>query len=205
MEVSLNIFLQIFALSGFAGFIAWFYALFESIMTMRFTPFVFEKGLLFLETSEVLPLSQNHIPSDSRLETKTGQFKFINNHTCYFRPKKEWKRYGLRGGTARTPFSIRGKISWQEDAAKIEGRLPLGASIFVLCVLVGVTAFCINFWINESVGCGLFLLIGSWLFIGGMNLFSIAYEYERAEKIIGELKEYLNKEQSPMGLKSDCF
>ncbi len=189
MEATSNIFVQISAISFFVAFVAYFYSLFEHVMAAWFVPFVFEKGLLFTKTTTALPLNQSRIPSDGKIETMTGKFKFVNNWTCYFRPKWEWKWLNLRR-QMRTPFPIRGKISWQEGEAQIEGRLSLGTSVFFLCVLVGMTASCIDCWANGSFGCGLSLLIGSWVFIGGMVLFSIGYEDERAEKTVGELKKY---------------
>ncbi|MFC1976383.1 hypothetical protein ACFLXQ_08285 [Chloroflexota bacterium] len=192
-----NIFLQISAISVIVAVIAWFYSIFEHIMAARFAPFAFEKGIPFTKTTKAITLNQSRIPSDEKLETKTGWIKFIDNQTCYFRPKWERKWFTLRPKEwlnaeplMSTPFPIRGKISWQDGEARIEQRLPIGTSIFFLCVLVGFTAGCINDWVNGSFGCGLSLLIGGWIFIGGMVLFSIGYEDERAEKIIGELREY---------------
>jgi hypothetical protein len=199
LEISSNIFVQISIVSLFAAFILGFYSIFEHIMALRFAPFVFERGLLFIKTTKKLYLNQSRIPSDGKLKTKTGQFKFIDNKTCYFHPRWERKWFTLRPEEwldarplVSTPFLIKGKISWQEkDEAKIEGRLPLGTSIFFLCLLVGFTAFSINNWMNSSSWSAFSPLILFGTVIGGMVLFCLAYEYERAEKIISELKEHI--------------
>lgn len=192
MEITPNFFLSVFAFSLFVSLVSSFYSIFEYIMAIQFSPSVFAQGVLVLEMSEVFFLDRSRILSNCTIETKNGQFKFIDDTSCLFRPKCQ-RRYALFGPRpARTPFPIRGRIRWQEGMAQIEGRIPVGTSIFFLGLLIGSTSFALNMLVSEPPVYGIMMLGISWMVIAGICLFSVGYEEERARIIVDELREFMS-------------
>ncbi len=194
MEVLALIGLIVFCAAWGIGVLSWFFILFESIAVHRFAylPFGFGK-LVYLE-SEAIPLPAESIHMQQVIKTENGKFKFVSQKECLFFQKIKW--WGFR---LHTPFPLKGKIRWRNGIAEIEGRIPLGTSVFLGAWVIGWTAGALMLLGSDSAAffiSALGVFIAGWVFAGGMYFLCVPYEIRRAKRIVTELKEYLSQPDS---------
>jgi hypothetical protein len=191
--------LEVFALIGLVVFVAacgigvlsWFFAIFEFVAVSRFAHFPFRFGKLVYFESEAIPLPAESIDMQKVIKTENGKFKFVTQKECLF-----FQKLKLWGFRLYTPFPLKGKIRWRNGSAEIEGRIPLGTSLFLGAWVIGWTAgaaMLLNsgsaaFFISAP---GVFIV--GWVFAGGVYFLSIPYEIRRAKSMVTELKEYLTR------------
>lgn len=177
-----------FALFGAAllvGVASWFLAIWESIAMWRFSPWIFRAGIRVLDESWSLPVPA--MGMGSILETKNGKFKIVSHELYLFRLRARWT-----GILVAMPFPIKGTIRWSGNLARVEGRIPVFTTAFLLAWVVGWTAGSVLAIVQPGgflVGLK-FLLLG-WLTAGGICLISIPFEIRRARKLLDELEEQI--------------
>ena len=189
MEVLSLIGLIIFVTAWGIGVLSWFIAIFELIAVSRFVYFPFGFGKLVYVESQAIPLPAESIYMQEVIKTENGKFKFVYEKECLFFQKLKWWSFRLY-----TPFPLKGKIRWRNGIAEIEGRIPLGTSVFLGAWVIGWTAGALMVLGSNSAAFffgALGVFIVGWVFAGGMYFLSIPYEIRRAKSIVTELKEYL--------------
>ena len=190
MEVLALIGFIVFCAAWVIGVLSWFFAIFESIAVSRFAHLPFGFGKLVYLESEAIPLPAESIRMQQVIKTENGKLKFVSQKECLFFPKFKW--WGFR---LYTPFPVKGKIRWRNGMAEIEGRIPLGISVFLGAWVVGWTAGALMVLGSDSAAffISLGVFIAGWVFAGGMYFLCVPYEIRRAKTIVIELKEYLSQ------------
>lgn len=180
----------IFIVAWCIGIVSWFFAIYEFIAVHRLTYSSFRYGRLVYVASEPISLPAHLIKPDQIIKTRNGRFKFVNEQECLL-SRKIFVIFP-------TPFPIKGKIRWHNGMAKIEGRIPLGTTVFLGAWLVGWTDGALMATGSNSLSLfsGLIFLLFGWLIAGGMYFFSIPFEVRRAQRIVDELKVYLANRHS---------
>jgi hypothetical protein len=179
-----------FAVAGI-GILFIYFAIFEFVAVRRFKYSFFGFGKLVYVESGDIPLPVEVIYLQQVIKTENGKFKFVNEKECLFFEKL--KLWPFRFPTF---FPLKGKIRWRNGIAEIEGRIPLGTSVFLgsWFIIWTVGAFMVlasdpaAFFTEVVV-----IFIMGWLFAGGIYFLSIPYEIRRAKSIVAELKEYLTR------------
>lgn len=175
------------------GVASWFFGVYEFVTLHLFIPSSFKFGKLAFTASEHIPFDQFSIEQGTVIKTRNGKFKFVGRQECLF-----FEKFQLFAFRLHTPFPIKGKICWIDRSAKIEGRLPLGPTLFFVAWLVGWTAGAVGLYAQDAstyldpavlLFSGIFLLLG-WGFAGGMYMLCVPYEVRRATSIVEELREF---------------
>lgn len=170
---------------GFVSIASLLYFLYECASLYRLRPSAFRWGRLVLKESFPFPLHTSVIEPGRVYKARIGQFRFLNSRECLFCPK--FAIFPLR---VHTPFPVKGRIRWSNGGATIEGRIPLGSTVFVGAWLVGLTAGSLRFGGAEP-GVALafpgFIALG-WLSAGGLYFGSLWIELRRARRIVDEIR-----------------
>lgn len=194
MELIKDIAITVFMGAWVIGVASWFFGAYEFITLHLFIPSSFNFGKLALTASEQIPFDPFSIQQGAIIKTRNGKFKFVGRQECLFIEKFQLFAFRLH-----TPFPIKGKIRWTDGSAKIEGRLPLGTTLFIVAWLVGWTAGAVGLYAQDAstyldpavlLFSGIFLLLG-WGFAAGMYMLSVPHEIRRARSMVEELRAYL--------------
>jgi len=182
-----------FAVAGI-GILFFYFAIFEFIAVRRFTYSFFGFGKLVYVESDDIPLPVEIIYLQQVIKTENGKFRLVNEKECLF-----FEKLKLWPFRFPTPFPLKGKIRWSNGIAEIEGRIPLGTSVFLGSWFIIWTAGA--FMVLASDPAAFFsgvigIFIFGWLVAGGIYFLSIPYEIRRAKSIVAELKEYLTRRDS---------
>jgi len=182
-----------FAVAGI-GILFFYFAIFEFIAVRRFTYSFFGFGKLVYVESDDIPLPVEIIYLQQVIKTENGKFRLVNEKECLF-----FEKLKLWPFRFPTPFPLKGKIRWSNGIAEIEGRIPLGTSVFLGSWFIIWTAGA--FMVLASDPAAFFsgvigIFIFGWLVAGGIYFLSIPYEIRRAKSIVAELKEYLTRGDS---------
>ncbi|HBU06230.1 MAG TPA: hypothetical protein DEA95_06585 [Nitrospiraceae bacterium] len=174
-------------LSWGVAILAWFYGIYEMFATNRMIISSYILGKKVLDFKEPFVCHEHSIRVNEMLETENGKFKFIQRSKCLFREKL--KLFHLRW---HTPFPLRGTLAFQDGIVHVEGRLPLGPTVFMASWAIGWTSGGIGFGIQEHDFrfAGLFILIG-WLFLLIMYYMSVPLEKKRFLVVYEEVKQNL--------------
>jgi len=165
---------------------SWFYVIYEQITVHLFKPSSFNYGKLVLKLSESIPRNQTIIQVDQVHKTENGKFKFINLQECLFCSK-------YRIFAWHTPFPIKGVIRWHNGIAEVEGRIPLGTTLFFSAWLVdltvgGLLADFSNLWHPFAI---LGFITFGWFMAGAMYFISVPIEVRRARTVFNEFKQFV--------------
>jgi len=168
--------IDLYSYAWYSAGVVWFLAIAEFIGMHLFLKPAYMSGLKIYSQFSDLPR-----PSDNKILSETitmdeGKFKFISLDECLFTSK--WHVFEFR---LRTPFSIKGSVSWNAQGAEIIGRLPIGTTLFVFFWLVGWTA-------GIFYGMKTIFLLTGWVFIAVIIALSIPTEKKRMEQMVEELK-----------------
>jgi hypothetical protein len=182
-----------FAVAGI-GILFFYFAIFEFVAVRRFTYSFFGFGKLVYVESDDIPLPVEIIYLQQVIKTENGKFRLVNEKECLF-----FEKLKLWPFRFPTPFPLKGKIRWRNGIAEIEGRIPLGTSVFLGSWFIIWTAGA--FMVLASDPAAFFsgvigIFIFGWLVAGGLYFLSIPYEIRRAKSIVAELKEYLTRGDS---------
>jgi len=171
--------------AGFVSMASLLYGLYEFALLHRLRPSAFKWGRLALKESSSLPVDTSGIEPGRVYKTRIGQFRFLKPPECLFCPKFEI--FTLR---VHTPFPVKGRIRWRNGVATIEGRIPLGSTVFVGAWLVGLTAASLRVGPtgSEVALASLGFLALGWLSAGALYFGSLRIELHRARKIIDEIR-----------------
>jgi hypothetical protein len=142
----------------------------------RLKPSAFQRGSIILLAKRALPRPDAAEFSQEKIVTPSGQFRFTTPAELVFCPRFHW--FALR---VHTPFPIKGRIRFGQNYADIEGRLPLGSSLFFAgwVALWSVPLFLL-FTGRGSVRETLPLVACGWAFALGLVGVSIVVERRRA-------------------------
>jgi hypothetical protein len=167
---------------------SWLYGLYEMVNMNRLNPSAFKRGIIILDKSDVIPIDPTNVAENQIQIGRIGKFKFITPKECLFSPR-------YRFFTWRTPFPIKGRIQWHQGVAKIEGRIPLSTTIFLVAWSVGWAVEGLMSASSDTLS-GLGLAVLGVSIAAVLFLLSVPIELRRARAIIGDIKEYLEKESS---------
>ena len=178
---------------GGIGILSGYFAVVEFIAVRLFKYSFFGFGKLVYAESDDIPLPVETIHLQQIIKTENGKFKFVNEKECLF-----FERLKLWPFRFHSPFPLKGKIRWRIGIAEIEGRIPLGTSVFLGSWLIAWTGMAIIILASHPAeffsGDLLFgIFISGWLIVGGLYFLSIPYEIRRAKSVVAELKEYLTR------------
>lgn len=185
MEVVRILSIALFVGAWLVALISWFYSLYEFVSMHRFRASTFTRGRLVFQESAPFPIERTTIDTGRVYKTRIGKFQFLNPRECLFCLK--FQIFSLR---IQTPFPIKGRIRLDNGVATIEGRIPLGTTIFLGAWLVGWTVGGLMFAVMdpavavESFG---FTAVG-WLFAGAIYFVSLPIELGRARRIVEEIR-----------------
>lgn len=180
----------IFVVLWSLGVAAWFYGAWEAIQVSRLQPSAFKYGRVILSSTRSLPHPDFIVFGRERIVTDTGQFRFVGPAECVFSRHFSWFRPKFH-----TPFPIKGRIHFSDSNAEIEGRAPLGPSIFF-------GAWILAWPIPPALllAAGKMSIVKAGLFIGlglggafGMVAISLVLEGRRAKTIIDEIELHLSR------------
>jgi len=176
--------IAIFIGAWLVAVISWFYSIYEFVSMHRF-PSTFILGRLVLKESAPFPIERAPIDTARVYKTRIGKFKFLNPRECLFCLK--FQIFALR---IQTPFPIKGRIRLDNGVATIEGRIPLGTTIFLGAWLVGWTVGGLMFAVlapGIAVESLSFTAVG-WLIWGATSFWSFRIELGRARRIVDEIR-----------------
>lgn len=172
--------------ASFVGMASFLYLLYEFALLNRLRPSAFRWGRLVLKESRFFPVRTSAMEPGRVYTTAIGQFKFLSSRECLFCPKFEV--FALR---VHTPFPIKGRIRWGNGIATVEGRVPLGATVFLGAWLIGWTTG-LRFGATEpgvALASLAFVALG-WLSAGALYFGSLWVELRRARKIVDEIRAH---------------
>ncbi len=156
-------------------------------------PSVFRIGRTVLCESTSFALRRNRFEIDRVYPTSKGKFRFINDHELLFCSK-----FQLFAFKIHTLFPIKGRLNWATVPTRLEGRIPLGTTLFLLAWLVGWTTGGVMVALGQADPPGLlggvvFTALG-WAFAAGMYFVSLPIELRRARAIAQEIQAQLASE-----------
>jgi len=178
---------NLFIASVLVGALAWYLAIIEFVITALMQNFIFCIGRKVVDFEEWAPFVTDNVIINRIFETDSGKFTFVDSQRCIFRDKMSW--FSLKW---HTPFPLKGSVTFKNGMAYVEGRLPLGTTIFFSSWLVIVTVGGIGLAIQESnfILSMIVLLIG-WGFAAAMYFPSVALEKKRLFNVYDEIKREL--------------
>jgi hypothetical protein len=188
MENSKLIIGNLFMAAWFVAVFSWFLGIVESILTRLMKDIIFRKGIKLVDFTEKGSCFSDNVIVNKLFETDNAKFKFINNQRCVFREKTSWFSFKWH-----TPFPLKGSVTFKNEIAHVEGRLPLGATIFFSAWLMA--------WTVGSIGAGIqggnlivsiFMLLLGWGVAAAMYFPSAAREKKRLLVLYDEIKRQLN-------------
>jgi hypothetical protein len=148
-------------------------------------PSVFRIGRVVLCESLPFTPHRNQFEIDHVYPTSKGKFRFINDHELIFSSKFQ----------LRTPFPIKGRLSWATVPTRLEGRIPLATTLFIGACLVGWTAGSMTVALDPahppSLFEGLAFTALGWAFAAGIYFVSLPIERRRARAIAQEIQAQL--------------
>jgi hypothetical protein len=114
--------------------------------------------------------------------TAHGKFKFISPEICLF--TRRWRFFSLDISTA---FPLKCAIQWDGPTARVEGRIPVGTTVFhgAFCAAAAAATLVQNV-ANWLVALEI-LLVASF-FVATVVWGAIAYESYRAKRILEEIR-----------------
>jgi hypothetical protein len=186
-----NPFIGLFAISWVICICSWFYGIYEMIATLRLKESSYGLGRKVVAFTEPLRCRNAAIKLNEVVNTENGKYKFIESNRCIFRER--WTpKHLLR---LHTPFRLKGKLDLGQGTVIIEGRLPLGTTMFTLAWLAGWLSGGLMFGLQDGqIGNAiLFTLPGV-----GVALITyfilIPMEKERFLRVYAELKQTISQE-----------
>jgi len=168
--------IDLYSYAWYLAGVVWCLAIAEFIGMHLFLKPVYMSGLKIYSQISDLPHPQNENIELEIVTMDEGKFKFISSDECLFTSKWHFCEFRLR-----TPFPIKGRVIWTEKGSEINGRIPIGTTLFFLFWLVGWTA-------GPFYGMETTYLITGWLLIAVIIAISIPAEKKRMEEMIEELK-----------------
>ncbi len=163
---------------------AWFYGVYEFISMHRLSPFVFRTGRVVFAESRVVLLDPSRVALNAVQTTENGKFKFITPQECLF--CQQFRLFNFR---LHTPFPLKCTVRWRDGLAQVEGRIPVGPTVFLAAWLCGWTLGGLGVAVKEGVGIAAlgFTVIGL-AFAAGMYFVSVPLEIRRARGILREME-----------------
>lgn len=154
----------------------------------RLKPSVFKHGKLLLKESLSIPIEGRPVDTTRVYKTRNGKFKFLNRRECLFCPK-----FVVFALYVHTPFPVKGRVLWKNGLATVEGRIPLGSTVFFGAWLAGWTAGGLMLPGSESgsIPVALGVVVLGWLFAGVGYFFSVSIERRRAHRIVDDIREHV--------------
>jgi hypothetical protein len=174
-----------FIFMGLTVLFAFIYSLFEqfAMTKMRYPTYI--KGFKILDFDD-----SNNFMKRKRMQLNeiynltSGKFKFINEGKCIFRDKF----YLLK---MYTPFPLKGLMTIDDKRVHIEGRQPIGTTIFFITWFAGWTILSILMGVlKKSIVFSLFPLSVGWILILAMYLFCVNIEKKRLLAVYEEIKDF---------------
>jgi hypothetical protein len=161
------------------------------IATLRLKKSSYGLGRKIVAFTEPFQCRNDAIKLNEVAKTENGKYKFIESNRCIF--IERWTpKHLLR---LHTPFPLKGNLNFGQGTVTIEGRLPLGTTMFTLAWLAG--------WFSGGVMLGLqdgqfgtailFTLIGLGVVLITYFI-SIPMEKERFLRVYAELKQTISQE-----------
>jgi hypothetical protein len=168
------------------GMLSWFYGIVELVAVQQLAPWAFRAGRLVVrETRSSPPPIVGSVPKRV-VKTRRGKVRFLSATECLFCEQF------LRGMfQAYTPFPIKGRIIWKGMEVRVEGRIPIGSSLFFVCVLSFCTGVMIVGIVKTShLTDGLVLLgilLGIWTFTALIYRGCVSFEKRRILEVAAEI------------------
>ena len=169
----------------------------EMIAVRLFYQQAYDIGIIkYNKTIPRRKLNTNNHQHDSIILTDNGKFKFVDGKVCLF-----CQRMWPLEAKSVTPLQLKGKITYDNDIASVEGRIPLGTTMFFGLFLLTWNFFSIlivvvsTSFLNTLLGV-IFFIIG-WMFPIWQYYSCMHYEKQLVNKMIDELNNYLSKGSSP--------
>jgi len=167
--------------------LAWSFGVVELVATALMRTFVFYIGKKVVDFEERVSLITDNVITSRIFETDSGKFKFVDSQKCVFREKIQLFSFRIH-----TPFSLKGCVEFKNGTAKIEGRLPVGATLFFCMWLVRWATGCIGASIQgEGSMLSLLMLLFGWGVAALMYFPSVALERKRLLVVYDEMKQHL--------------
>lgn len=183
----------IFVAASSVGVASWFASVIEFILTYALRPSVFRIGRIVLCESLPFTPRRSRFEIDRVYQTSQGKFRFINDHELIFSSTFQIFPFKLH-----TPFPIKGRLSWATVPTRLEGRIPLATTLFILACLVGWTTGSMMVALDPahppSLFEGLAFTAIGWAFAAGMYFVSLPIERRRARAIAQEIQAQLASE-----------
>jgi hypothetical protein len=182
-----------------AAVVSWFGGVVEAILVQRLWPPVFHVGHVVLREECSISLEDRTRVEVGRVyATSRGKFRVASRNEIVF-CENFWRRFGQW----HTPFPIKGRVTWadgtNEATGSLEGRIPLGSTVFMGSVLTFVTSICVAGMFRLPKVGGRLGILGAaaffWLFVGGMYLVSLRIELPRIRRLTQEIRERLSPVQ----------
>jgi len=162
--------------AGVLGFASWLYSLLEWLLVTLFWPPIYRTGPRVLREERQVPIQISSMQVGRMRETKVGKYKVVSVDTVLYRNRN--RMFGFH-----TPFPVRGTIKIGNQLATIEGRIPLGPIVFILCFLCFIGTDLRFIGVPE-----VFILC----VIFGLFVFGVFFERSRARRAVQETLEELS-------------
>jgi len=177
----------IFLLCWVIGILSWFYGVWEFIGIWRLRESAFRRGKMVISFSETVPLFHRVLNPTEIVTTKSGQFRFVDCDTIIFSERRALFDFRLH-----TPFPIKGYLRRVGETSVVEGKLPLGTTIFFLAWGMGflVSQTMMIFFSGVSTNEVLRFSLVPLVIMSISSFGSIFYEIRQAKKIVQEIKEH---------------
>jgi hypothetical protein len=190
-----GIFIGVFIISWVAAVLSWFYGIYEMIAFFRLKGSSYNIGKRVLEFTERLDYIKDSIRLNDIVKTQRCKYKFLELNKCIFREK--WRASHIL--RLNTPFPLKGTVEFNDGKATVQGRVPLGMSIFLLAWLVGWSSggiiVCINSNDFNDLGFSLLFTMIGWVIVFFMYFTALPLEKKRFLNAYGELKHQLGSIQ----------
>jgi len=190
IQITATIFIIIGMVTAVCGNL---YSIYEYFALRRFKLSAYNNGILILQIVQSIPLNPSFASVGKVLQTDYGQFKFIDEQVCLFRysPKRWLSSLGFG-----PKIAVKGKITWKDGQAHVEGSIGTGKVVIFLGNLVFLLGgFFLLYYSNIDER---FFIIA---FISGVytinflaHLYAIQRSKRQIQNLLNELTVYMGGE-----------